>query len=163
MGEWAGKLAAGEIVFLVAALLLFFTGCRLALRARRAHRSAWKAAAPWFLTCFSLVFVRHMALEAEIFRGPTEAVQKHVEKVPALVQNLQKMNDWIFHYGILLGIPAAFLLGFLFHMFTSFALKWVFRLPLFLLGCAGLYVLHQVVTKRADGVAEAVQNLWKAL
>lgn len=159
MGNWSDHVAAGEGLFLVVALLLFVCGAKAALRARRANRSPFKASSPWMLACVSLVFVRHWALEQEIFRGPSEALQKHAEKVPELVEKLQHVNDWVFHNAILIGIPAAFLLGFLFHMAASFALKWVFRIPIFLLGCAGLFILHQLVTKRADGVAEAVTHL----
>jgi hypothetical protein len=163
MGDWTSHVAAGEGVFLVVAFALFLSGCRAGLRARRAKRSFRKAAAPWLLACFSLVFVRHWALEQEFFRGPAELMQKQAEKVPETVAKLQEWNDWIFHNAILVGIPAAFLLGFLFHMAAAFTVKWVFRLPIFVLGCAGLFVLHQVVTKKADGVAEAVGNLWSGL
>ncbi len=163
MTEWSKPLAAGEAVFLLLAVVLFVAGVKAAYRARCAKTSASRSASPWMLACFSLVFLRHWALEQEVFRGPSEALQRHVEKVPELVQKLQGMNDWIFHNAILIGIPLAFLLGFLFHMAASFALRWVFRIPLFILGCAGLFILHQIVTKRADGVAEAVGHLWSTI
>lgn len=163
MGEWTTQLVAGELVFLVGAAVFFYAGVRAAWRARRAKGSPWRKAAPFFLACLTLVFVRHWAMGQEAFRAPTAALQKQVEKVPEVVQNLQKVNDWVFHYGILLGIPVAFLLGFLFHMFTGFAWRMVVRVPLALVACAGLFIVHQMVTKKADGVGEAFGHLWTSL
>ncbi len=160
MSDWANYVAAGEGVFFVVALALLVSGCRAALRARRNKASIGKAAAPWLFACFSLVFVRHWAMEQDVFRAPTDLVQQHAEKIPETVKKLQGWNDWVFHNAILLGIPAAFLLGFLFHMFTSFTMRWVFRIPFILAAGVGLLILHQIMTKQADGVAEAAGNLW---
>ncbi len=152
-----------EALFLSALVLLVVSGIAAALRARRANRPIGKAASPWMMASLSLVFIRHWAIAQEFFRRPADALPQQVEKISQTVLKLQGINDWIFHNAILIGIPTAFLLGFIFHMAARFALRWVFRIPIFMAGCASLFVVHQIVTRRADGVSDAVGRLWSAL